>query len=328
MNMALVVLVLLGFALDFLNGIHESSNIVAPMISSRAIRPRWALIITAFAEFIGPLIFGVVVAGAIGKGVIQADVLNIRMIYAVLITTIFWALLTWQLGIPSSATHALLGSMIGAVFISHGIEGINVPGVLRILLFILISPMVGFLVTHLVTILIYLLAWKATPRINDVFNKLQILTSFGLALAYGSNGAQKTMGILTLGLLALGQIPSFKVPVWIIILCASAIALGTLTGGWSLIRTLGMKFYKIRPVHGLSSQLGSGAVIVAASLIGFPVSTTQVISSSIIGAGAADRMNQVRWAVAKEIILAWVVTMPASALIAAGVYWVLQLISV
>ena len=185
--------------------------------------------------------------------------------------------------------------------------------------------MIGFLAGILIANLIYLLSWRASPRVNGLFKRLQIITSLGLALSHGTNDAQKTMGIITLGLLISGRISSFQVPFWVVVVCAAAIAVGTSVGGWQLIRTLGSKFYKIRPVHGFASQLTSAAVILAASLVGGPVSTTQVVSTAIMGVGAAERMSKVRWGVAGEIAFAWIFTIPSTALLGAGVYWIINL---
>ncbi|MCX6055557.1 MAG: inorganic phosphate transporter [Chloroflexi bacterium] len=319
----LITLIVLAILFDFLNGVHDSSNIVATMISSRAIRPRIALAITALAEFSGPFIFGVAVAKTIGSEIVSAAHLNLVVIIAALLSAILWNLVTWIVGIPSSSSHALIGGIIGAVIIGAGIQEIQMAGVIKVLLTLFISPLVGFLAGMLVANLVYLASWKATPRINGVFKKLQVITSLGLALSHGTNDAQKTMGIITLGLVISGVQTTFSVPSWVVLICALAIALGTSLGGWQLIRTLGSKFYKIRPIHGFAAQATSAAVILAASLIGGPVSTTQVVSTAIMGVGAAERMSKVRWGVAGEIASAWLFTIPSTAVLAAAIYWVL-----
>jgi len=324
MSIALMILIGLALVFDFLNGVHDSSNIVATMISSRAIQPRAALTMTAMAEFCGPFIFGVAVANTIGHEVVSAEHLNIAVIIAALISAIVWNVLTWLLGIPSSSSHALIGGIIGAVVVGAGFGAIKVAGILKVLITLFVSPIVGFIAGWLIVNLIFLLSWNATPRINLTFKRLQIITSLGLALSHGTNDAQKTMGVITLGLLISGRISSFEVPQWVVVVCASAIALGTSVGGWQLIRTLGSKFYKIRPVHGFASQAASAAVILSASLIGGPVSTTQVVSTAIMGVGAAERMSKVRWGVAGEILSAWLFTIPSTALLAAGVYWLIS----
>lgn len=275
---------------------------------------------TAVAEFSGPFIFGVAVANTIGHEIVSADQLNIEVIIAALISAIVWNILTWLLGIPSSSSHALIGGIIGAVAIGAGFQAIKLSGVIKVLISLFASPVIGFIAGILIANLVFLLSWKSSPKVNGVFKKLQIITSLGLALSHGTNDAQKTMGIITLGLVISGVIPSFQVPMWVVVVCAAAIALGTSVGGWQLIRTLGSKFYKIRPVHGFASQITSAAVILTASLVGGPVSTTQVVSTAIMGVGAAERVSKVRWGVAGEIASAWLFTIPSTALLAAGIY--------
>jgi PiT family inorganic phosphate transporter len=324
--MPVLLIVLIGLALifDFLNGVHDSSNVVATMISSRAIQPRVALLMTAVANFLGPFIFGVAVATTIGNDIVSAVHINLLVLIAASISAILWNILTWILGIPSSSSHAIIGGLIGAVVMEAGFKVIMFNGISKVLIALFASPIIGFLVGILVANLVYLFSWNASPKINGVFKKLQIVTSIGLSLSHGTNDAQKTMGIITLGLVIAGVQSSFEVPFWVILICATAIGLGTAVGGWQLIKTLGSKFYKIRPVHGFSSQATSAFVILTASLLGGPVSTTQVVSSSIMGVGAAERMSKVRWGVAGEIMIAWVVTIPATMAVGAGCYWLLN----
>ena len=324
MSPVLILMIVLSVIFDFLNGIHDSSNIVATMIASRAFKPRVALGITAVAHFIAPFIFGVAVATTIGHEVVAAEAITINVLIAALASAIIWNLLTWFLGIPSSSSHALIGGMIGAVIIGAGASAIELHGMEKILIALFISPIIGLLLGYIFTKLVFFLARGATPKINGFFRRSQIVSAIALSLSHGTNDAQKTMGVITLGLVVEGVIPSFEVPLWVITISAGAIALGTAMGGWKLIKTLGSKFYKIRPVHGFSSQLTSAVVILGASLFGGPVSTTQVVSSSIMGVGSADRMKMVRWGVAKEIMVAWLVTIPATALVAAGIYWLIE----
>jgi inorganic phosphate transporter, PiT family len=326
MDPLIIAVIILALIFDFLNGVHDSSNIVATMISSRALTPRVALGMTAVAEFIGPFIFGVAVAETIGNEVIVSDAISLTVILAGLASAILWNLLTWYLGFPSSSSHALVGGLVGAVVIGAGWEAIILPGLLKILLSLLISPFLGFIFGYLVLRLLYLISWNASPGVNNYFKRGQIFTSLSLALSHGTNDAQKTMGIITLALVTGGYLVVFRVPDWVKLACATMIALGTALGGWRLIRTLGAKFYRIRPVDGFASQLASSAVIFGASIVGGPVSTTQVVSSSIMGAGAAERKNKVRWGVAQEIAMAWIFTIPATALVGAGLYWLLNLI--
>jgi inorganic phosphate transporter, PiT family len=323
MDPLLIAVIVLALGFDFLNGIHDSSNVVATMISSRALPPRVALTMTAVAEFLGPFIFGVAVANTIGNDVVNAEAISLQVLLAALISAIFWNLFTWYMGFPSSSSHAMIGGLVGAVVMGAGWGAIKVEGLEKVLIVLFTSPLIGFVFGFMIIRMIFLLSWNATPRINGFFKKGQIFTGLSLALSHGANDAQKTMGIITLALVISGTIDSFVVPQWVIFACASMIALGTSLGGWKLIRTLGGKIFKIRPVDGFSSQLASSIVILGASLVGGPVSTTQVVSSSIMGVGAGERVNKVRWGVAREIAAAWLFTIPATALIAAGVYWIL-----
>lgn len=325
MTPVLIFLIILALGFDFLNGIHGSSTIVATMISSRALKPRTALIIIAVAEFCGPFIFGVAVANTIGSQIVSPQLVNMNLLLAALLAAIIWNVFTWALGIPSNSSYALIGGLIGAVMVGTGWQGLIISGLVKIFVSLFASPLLGFLAGWLIANLIFLLSWKATPRINGIFKQLQVATSLGLALSHGTNDAQKAMGVITLGLVIGGFQEVFQVPFWVVFICALVIATGTAIGGWRLIRTLGSKFYKIRPVHGLASQVASAMVILTASLVGGPVSTTQVVSTSIMGVGAAERLSKVRWNVAGEILSAWLLTIPATALLAAGLYWLIDL---
>ncbi len=324
MSLILIAVIVLGLGFDLMNGIHDSSNVVATMISSRAFSPRVALGVTAVAEFSGPWIFGVAVATTIGNDVVASTSINMLVILAALIAAILWDLLTLYLGFPSSSSHALVGGIIGAVVMNAGWSVIEWNGLGKILIALFTSPFIGFAIGWLLLKLILFLARNATPRINTFFKRSQIVTGITLALSHGTNDSQKTMGIITLALVTGGILPVFKVPWWVIFLCASMIATGTAIGGWRLIRTLGAKMYKIRPVDGFASQLTSAMVILSASLLGGPVSTTQVVSTAIMGVGAAERANKVRWGVAGDLVTAWLLTIPASALVGAGLYWLLS----
>lgn len=324
MTPIIITIILLALIFDFLNGIHDSSNIVATMIASKAFSPRTALGMTAVANFCGPFIFGVAVAETIGHEVVAAETISVVVILAALFSAILWNLLTWYLGFPSSSSHALVGGLIGSVVIGAGWNAILIPGLLKILLTLMISPIIGLLFGYLILKGLLLLSWNASPKVNTIFKRSQVFTAIALALSHGTNDAQKTMGIITLALLTGGLLDVFIVPLWVIVACAAMIALGTAVGGWKLIRTLGGKFYRIKPIDGFASQFASAVVILGASLVGGPVSTTQVVSSSIMGVGAAERMNKVRWGVAQEIAIAWMLTIPATALVAAGLYWIIS----
>ena len=326
--MSAIIFIVIGLALvaSFLVGIHDLSNI-ATMISSRAYSPRTALIITSVAEFLGPLIFGVKVAKTIGRNVVSPDAINIQVILATLVSAILWILLTWFLRIPSSYSHALVGGFVGSVLVHAGWQAIQLHGLMTILIWLLLSPVIGFIFGLFLLTLILWLSWNATPRINYFFKRSQLISVVALALGQGANDSAKSMGIITLALMIEGYLQVFVVPLWAILLCSAALAFGTGLGGMRLIRTVGGKFYKIHPVDGFASQLASAIVIISASLLGGPVSTTQVVSSSIMGVGSAERINKVRWGVGKDIATAWVLTIPATALLAAGLYWILSIFS-
>ncbi len=317
-----IIIVVIGLALiaSFLTGIHDSSNI-ATMISSRALNARTALTIAAVGEFVGPFVFGVAVANTIGRDVVKSSSININVILAGLTSAIIWILLTWILGIPSSYSHALVGGFIGSVIITAGWQAIQLHGLITILVFLFIGPVIGFVIGLLVLRGLLILSWNASPRVNNFFKLSQVASVFTLAVSQGANDSSKSMGIITLGLIIEGYLQNFNIPAWVVLICAGALAAGTWTGGMRLIKTVGGKFYKIRPVDGFASQAASALVIMSASLLGGPVSTTQVVSSSIMGVGAAERPNKVRWSIGREIATAWLLTIPSTALMAAGLYW-------
>ena len=323
MSFLIILVVVLALLFDLTNGIRDSSNIVATMISSRAFSPRVSMGLTAVCEFLGPFIFGVAVAETIGNEIVVPDTVNMEVILSALLGAILWNLLTWYLGLPSSSSHALIGGIIGAVFIGAGWQAIQLKGLEKVLIALFASPFIGLFFGFIITKLTCLLCLNSTPKVNWFFKKGQILTAIALALTHGANDAQKTMGIITLALVTGGFIDKFEVPLWVVLACAGMIALGTAQGGMRLIHTLGTKFYKIRPIDGFNSQLASAIVILGNSLVGFPVSTTQVVSSAIMGVGAAERINKVRWRVASDIIVAWFLTIPATAIVAGILYWVI-----
>jgi PiT family inorganic phosphate transporter len=321
---SLIFVILLALVFEFINGMRDSSNIVATMISSRAFRPQTALGMTAIAEFAGPLLFGVTVAKTIGSDIVASEVISLQALTVGLLGAILWNLITWYLGIPSSSSHALIGGLIGAAVVSSGWSAVKVGGLTKVLLALFISPVIGFVVGFVLLKVVYVLSQNATPHINNFFKQSQLFTAGALAFSHGTNDAQKTIGIITLSLIISGELSDFTVPFWVVLVSAGTMAAGTALGGWRLIRTLGGKFYKIRPVHGFASQLTSGIVILAASVVGLPVSTTQVVSSSIIGVGASERFGKVRWGVAGDILTAWVITIPISALFSAGIFSMLR----
>jgi len=323
MNPLLLISILVALALifDFLNGFHDSANVVATMISSRAMTPKAALFIAAAANFVGPFLFGVAVAKTVGKEIVSPESVTIAVVLAALVSASLWNIVTWYFGIPSSSSHALIGGIIGAVIVGTGYQAVRQEGLWIVGSALFLSPIIGFVAGMLVMRVALWAVKGATPKANAFFKVAQLPTAIALALSHGTNDAQKTMGIITLGLVVLGYQTDFHVPWWVILASATAIGLGTAFGGWRIIHTLGGKFYRIRPIHSFTSQLTSAAVIMGASLTGGPVSTTHVVSTAILGVGAAQRRSQVRWGVMVDIMVAWLLTVPATAGVAALIYF-------
>jgi len=330
-----VVVVVLFF--DYTNGFHDAANIVATVIASRAMTPVQAVLIVGVFEFLGPLLGGTAVANTIGKFINLGDLptsLALTIILCGLVGAIAWNLLTWWRGIPSSSSHALVGGLAGAVVVAVGADHVvwgfgelahgHVTGVTKVLLALVLSPLIGFWAGFLLHRMMLFLLRGANPAINRNLRHVQFLTAAGLAFSHGANDAQKSMGILTLVLLLGGFIHEFAVPFWVMLACATSMTLGILSGGWRIVRTLGFAIYKVRPIHALDSQLTSAAVILAASLVGAPVSTTHVVATSIMGIGASERPKAVRWAKARDIATTWVITIPGAALVSIVFYFIVH----
>ena len=317
---ALIVFVATALIFDFFNGFNDSANSVATIISSRAMAPRKALLLSAIAHFSGPFLFGVAVATTIGHEVLQDSATTVAVAWAALFGAIGWDIFAWLFGIPSSSSHALIGGLLGAGIAGYGFDAVRIEGVTKVLLVLFTSPIIGLIGGFVLMKILLFLTRRASPRINNFFKRAQALTTTALALSHGANDAQKTMGIIALALFASHTIETFYVPMWVVAACATSIALGTAIGGWSIIKTLGGKFYKIRPVHAFTSQLASASIILGAALIGGPVSTSHIVSTTILGAGAGDRVNKVRWGVMKHIVVAWFLTIPAAGIVSSLAY--------
>ena len=334
LTIAAVVIVL---AFDYTNGFHDAANIIATVIASRAMRPPEAVLVVGVFEFLGPLLGGTAVANTIG-GFVELEGMSaahgMSVVLCALGGAIAWNLLTWLKGIPSSSSHALVGGLIGAVTIAAGADHVvwgfrqlahgELTGVTKVLLGLMLSPLAGFLAGYLLQRLAALLTRAARPSLNRSLRRTQYLTAAGLAFSHGTNDAQKSMGLLTLALLLGGHLERFVVPGWVMIACATAMTLGTLTGGWRIVRTLGFAIYRVRPLHALDSQLASAATVLGASLAGAPVSTTHVVATSIMGVGAAEHPRAVRWGKAGEIATTWIITIPAAASLAATGQFLVQ----
>jgi PiT family inorganic phosphate transporter len=318
----LIALVIVALSFDFLNGLHDTANSIATIVSTRMLQPRYAVLWAAFFNFVAFLFFGVHVARTIGVGIVSADVIDPQVIFGALMGAISWNLLTWWQGIPSSSSHALIGGLLGAGVTKAGIVSIVWSGVLTTGAFIVLSPLFGF---FLALLLVLAVSWsfvRASPRaVEGVFQWLQFGAASLISLGHGGNDAQKTMGIIAVLLFSQGQLDGeFHVPFWVVITCQAAMALGTLVGGWRIVHTVGSKITRLTPVQGCCASTGGAIMLFAATYLGIPVSTTHTVTGSVIGVGAARKVSAVRWRLATNIVIAWIVTVPASALMAAGFY--------
>jgi PiT family inorganic phosphate transporter len=326
-GVTIVLLVVLGLAVlfDYINGFHDTANAIATSVSTRALRPDRAILVSATANFIGALT-GTAVAKTIGVGIVHQTDTNMTVIAAALIGGIAWNLLTWRIGLPSSSSHSLIGGLLGASIASAGIGSVNVQGVIeKVLIPLVSSPILGLIIGFTLMVILLNVFRRANPhRMNDRFRRLQVLSAIYMAFSHGSNDAQKTMGVMALALFTAGVIPSFDIPVPIILIAATAISFGTAAGGWRIMKTMGQKVVKLDPVHGFAAETTAATIIFGASHFGIPVSTTHVISTAIMGVGASDRFSAVRWGVAGDIVVAWVLTIPAAGLVAAVSYVLLH----
>ena len=329
-DLTVLLLAVLGLAVlfDYINGFHDTANAIATSVSTRALRPEHAILMSATANFVGALT-GTAVAKTISSGLADTPGggAGQTIVAAALIGAIVWNLITWRFGIPSSSSHALIGGLLGAVIASVGASAIKVQGVIdKVVVPLVLSPVLGVLIGFTVMVVILNVFRRANPRrINDRFRRLQVLSAAFMAFSHGSNDAQKTMGIMTLALIAAGVLPADSaIPLWVIVLAATAISLGTAAGGWRIIKTMGQRVVKLDPVHGFAAETTAASIIYTASHFGMPVSTTHVISSAIIGVGSSDRLSAVRWGVAGNIVIAWILTIPASALVAGVAYVVIS----
>ncbi|WP_415905848.1 anion permease [Neptuniibacter sp. QD48_55] len=334
----LIVATAIVIVFDLTNGFHDASNMIASVIASHAMTPLQAILVIGTFTFLGPMLGGTAVANTIGKFVTLDDLpnnLSLSLVICGLLAATVWNLFTWYRGLPSSSSHALVGGLVGAVVVSAGPEHVlwgfsqlaqgQITGVTKVLLALFISPLAGFWIGFLLQRITLYLLRAASPLINRELRGAQWFTTAGLAFSHGANDAQKSMGVLTLCLLMSGEITEFVVPFWVILVCAISITLGTLLGGWRIVRTLAFSIYKIRPLHAFNSQASSAGVIFLASMIGAPVSTTHVVSSSIMGIGAAERAKAVRWTKAKEIGITWLITIPGAGIVSIISYGVLSL---
>ena len=317
----IITVVVLALVFNFINGFHDTANAIATCVSTRAIRPGIAIMGTAVLNFLGAMISTGVAKTIGGDIVVSPLMINEVIIVAGLCGAIIWNLLTWWIGMPSSSSHALIGGMLGAVMISVGISALNGIGILKIVASLILSPITAIAVGYIIMKIIFLICHDFRPApVNLAANRLQVLSAALMAFSHGSNDAQKSMGIITLALLSGGFIDTLEVPMIVKFLCAAAMALGTSFGGWKIIRTVGGKIFKMHPIHGFAADLNSAVVIFSATLLHLPVSTTHVVSGSIMGVGAAQRVKAVHWNVAKQMVSAWVLTIPCTAVMGAISY--------
>lgn len=317
----IITVILLALVFDFINGFHDTANAIATSVSTRAIRPGEAIIMAAFLNFLGAM-YSTGVAETIGADIVKsAHHVDEKIIIAALIGAIIWNLITWWIALPSSSSHALVGGIIGAVLVSTGVTGLNLYGIGKIVLSLIVSPLIAIVSGCIVMSILYFLFGRFSPSaINSRFKKMQILSAAMMAFSHGSNDAQKSMGIITLALLSGGFISQFEVPFYVKILAATSMACGTAVGGWKIIRTIGGKIFKLEPISGFAADLNSSIVIFSATLLHLPVSTTHVVSGSIMGVGTAKRVRAVRWGVAQQMLIAWILTIPCTALMGAVAY--------
>ena len=322
MSLFIVLIILLALLFDFINGMNDAANSIATVISTRVLSPRHAVMWAAFFNFVAAFAFGVYVAETIGKGIVDSSIIDPMLILATLIGAIIWSYVCTHFGYPISVSHSLVGGLVGSAIVKSGVKALIVSGILKIFIFIFLAPLMGMLLGFGIMIAVYWICRRQPPRVVDRwFRRLQLVSAALYSLGHGTNDAQKTMGIISMLLFSTGYLgQTFYVPVWVILSCHFAIAMGTLLGGWHVIRTLGMRMTKLKPVHGFSAETAAAASILFSSVIGIPVSTTHTITGAIIGVGSTTRFGAIRWGLAYKIVWAWMLTIPGSALIS-GICW-------
>ncbi|HEU4970151.1 inorganic phosphate transporter [Sphingomonas sp.] len=325
----LVALIGVALAFDFLNGLHDAANSIATVVSTRVLKPHYAVIWAAFFNFIAFLFFGLHVANTVGKGIIDANVVDAAVIFAALTGAISWNLITWGLGIPSSSSHALIGGLIGAGLAKTGLSAIVWSGVIKTVAAIFVSPAVGLMLALIIVLIVAWTSIRLTPMgVDRRYRRLQLVSAALYSLGHGGNDAQKTMGIIAVLLYSQGLLGGeFSVPLWVVLSCQAAMALGTLFGGWRIVHTMGSKITRLTPPQGFCAETGGAITLFMATMGGIPVSTTHTITGAIVGVGASRRLSAVRWNVAGNIVIAWFITLPCAAIIAAVTYGLVSLLS-
>lgn len=321
-----VIIILVALIFDFLNGFHDSANSIATVVSTRVLSPRKAVAWAAFFNFVAAFLFTLKVAGTLGKGLVQLNEVTVYVILGGLFGAIVWDLITWYYGLPTSSSHALMGGYAGAAVAKAGFSVIIGSGWIPTLIFIIVAPVMGLVIAFvLMAAVMWIFHSRSSTKVNKAFRRLQLLSAAFLSLGHGTNDAQKTMGVITGLLVTSGYLSTFHVPIWVVLLCHFAIAMGTLFGGWRIVKTMGQKITKLRPVDGFCAETAGGITLLIGTFFGIPISTTHTINGGIMGVGATNRLSAVRWGVAGNIILAWILTIPMSALIGAGAYKLISL---
>jgi len=320
----IILIIILALVFDFINGFHDAANSIATVVSTRVLSPKLAVIWAAFFNFVAFAVLGTHVAKTIGKGVIDPNVVTPHILLAGVVGAIVWNLITWWLGLPTSSSHALIGGFVGAALVGAGPSSVLVPGLIKIAQFIVISPLVGMALGWFFMMLMYFIFRNSTPRrVDKLFRRLQLFSAAAFSLGHGGNDAQKTMGIITILLYSTGHLKGeFEVPLWVVLSSHAAIGLGTMSGGWRIVKTMGMKLTKLQPVGGFCAETAGAITLFATTWAGIPVSTTHTITGAIVGVGATRRLSAVKWGIAGRIVWAWILTMPMAALVAALVYFV------
>jgi PiT family inorganic phosphate transporter len=323
-----VFIVIVALVFDFINGFHDAANSIATVVSTRVLTPLQAVVWAGFFNFVAAFGFGVEVAKTVGRGVVEPSVVDQWVILAGLIGAILWDLITWYWGLPTSSSHALIGGFAGAAVVKAGFGSLIAAGLIKIAVFMILAPLIGLALGFMMMVLTLNVFKNETPgRVDKVFRRGQLLSAAAYSLGHGTNDAQKTMGIIAVLLFSTGHLgPQFYVPYWVILAAHAAMGLGTMAGGWRIVKTMGMRITKLRPVGGFCAEAAGAITLIGTAIGGIPVSTTQTISGSIMGVGAIQRFSAVRWGVAGRIITAWILTIPASAVIAGGTWWLLRLL--
>lgn len=315
---------------DFVNGFHDAANSIATVVGTRVLRPLQAVAMAAVANFAGPFVFGTAVAATVGKGIIQPEFSTVYVIMAGLIGAIAWDLITWWFGLPSSSSHALIGGLVGSALLVGGLQAVVFDGIQKVLVFMVVSPSVGFAIAAgFAVAIMYFLRKSTSARVNRIFGRLQIASSSFFSLTHGANDGQKTMGVITALLIAGGllETEAFIVPLWVVLGAATAIAFGTFFGGWRIVKTMAFRLTNLKPYQGFCAETGGGAILTSMAWLGIPVSTTHAISGAIMGVGSTKRFSAVRWGLGRRIVYAWIITIPASAAIAAASMLIIRAIA-